>query len=138
MELTTGETPVPDQPALIITRGVTSRKWRPLDHGVSVLGRGPRCNIRVDPPTASEPHCIIARTQEDYRIRNYAERATVVLNGKPIREALLHDGDSLEIASISFRVHLPETAAVTGQIVADPNRSHRLERSRRNLARLAL
>src|SRR5690242_17549230 len=107
IELTIDDPIYPDEPALIITRGDTSRKFRPLDRGVVVLGRGSRCDIRLDIPEAAELQCIIARTQEGYRIRNYAERVSTLLNGKPIRKALLQHGDILEIASVEFRVHLP-------------------------------
>src|SRR5262249_15820251 len=112
MEQTTDEIQLPAQPALLITRGNTSQTYRPLDPGVTVLGRAERCDSRLETPSASDLQCIIARTQDGYRIRNYAERETVVLNGKPIRKALLKDGDLLEVASIHFRVYLPAEALV--------------------------
>src|SRR5579871_484879 len=121
----------PDQPSLVITSGVSSRQTRPLDRGVVVVGGGPRCDIRLSTPKASELNCIIARTQDGYRIRNYADRPSALLNGRPIRKALLRDGDALEIAGIGFRVHLPVEALAPAEPDAGRQGLHKLERSRR-------
>jgi hypothetical protein len=129
---------LPEQPMLVVTQGNTSRRYRPLDNDVIVLGRAPGCDIGLDADDVSALHCVILRTPAGFRIRNYTRRGGTRLNGVAVQEALLHDGDLLQVSAFCFRVHLPETAAALGYTTISKKRLHRLEQSRRNLAHLAL
>jgi hypothetical protein len=129
---------LPDQPMLVVTQGNTSRRYRPLDNDVIVLGRAPGCDIGLDAEDVSALHCVILRTPAGFRIRNYTRRGGTRLNGVAVQEAQLHDGDLLQVSAFCFRVHLPETAAALGYTTISKKRLHRLEQSRRNLAHLAL
>src|SRR5262249_32371020 len=59
------------------------------------------------------------------------------LNGNLVREAPLRDGDLLQVGPFSFRVHLPANS-LTGVVAPSTSRLEHMQRSRRNLAHLAL
>jgi pSer/pThr/pTyr-binding forkhead associated (FHA) protein len=123
----------PSQPALILMYGDAGRKQRPLNRDGITVGRGRGCDICLDAPDVSNVHCLITRGADGYHLRDCASRAGTRVNGEVVREGALHDGDILQVGPFSFRVHLP--AASAG---ASPRREERYQRSRRNLAQLAL
>ncbi len=139
----------PQQPALIVTYGNTKRKHRPLDREVLLLGRAAGCDLGLVAPEIAPVHCVIVRLAQGWRIRDCSGRPGTCLNGRPIHDEALRDGDIIQVGSFSFQAHLPRTAlrAVVEPVPAQgaapvspsavAERKH-LERSRRNLARHAL
>ncbi len=132
------------QPALIVTYGNTTRKRRPLDRDLLLLGRAPACDIGLASPEVAPVHCIIVRTATGWRLRDCpGGRAATRINGRPIHEEMLHDGDVLQVGTFSFEVQMPAhraTPLVGGTPIVDERfmtRLKRLRRSRRNLVRLA-
>jgi pSer/pThr/pTyr-binding forkhead associated (FHA) protein len=129
------------QAALIVTHGNTANKHRPLLGDAIILGRGRGCDLRLEAGDVSELHCIITRRPDGFRIRDCASRAGTRLNGEAVQEAMLDDGDVLQIGSFSFRVEVtpgeeawspPEHTAAASRLVA------RFQRSRRHFAMMAL
>ncbi len=133
------------QAALIVTYGNTTRKCRPLDRDLFLLGRSPMCDVALVSPEAAPVHCILQRTADGWRIRDCSGgRHATRLNGRAITEEALNDADVLQIGAFSFEVRLPaghptRTLAIasSGQDSLSP-RLKQLQRSRRNLVRLAL
>jgi pSer/pThr/pTyr-binding forkhead associated (FHA) protein len=129
----------PGQAALIVTYGNTTRRYRPLESDLVILGRAPNCDFSLVSPEVAPIHCILQRRSDGWRIRDccggrYATR----LNGRPIHEELLHDCDVLQVGTFSFEMRLPTarpTPIVDDRMAA---RIKSLQRSRRNLVRLAL
>jgi pSer/pThr/pTyr-binding forkhead associated (FHA) protein len=133
------------QPALIVTYGNTTRKHRVLDQEVLVLGRNPCCDVALVSPEVAPVHCIILRTEQGWRIRDCSGgRHATRVNGRVIHEEPLHDTDVLQIGTFSFEMRLPASrpTPVPGVTpVVDDRAVQRikyLQRSRRNLVRLAL
>jgi pSer/pThr/pTyr-binding forkhead associated (FHA) protein len=137
--------PVAGRPALVITYGNTTRKCRPLDRDILVLGRAPGCDIAPVSPEVAPVHCLIVRGGDGWRIRDCsAGRPGTRVNGRAVHEELLHDADTLQVGRFSFEVHLPDGGLAPG-VTPSPGRPapsaalvRRLERSRRHLVRLAL
>jgi hypothetical protein len=129
----------PGQPALVVTYGNTTRKHRPLDRDVLVLGRAPSCDVGLVSPEVAPVHCIILRTANGWRIRDCSGgRHATRVNGRTIHEELLHDADVVQIGTFTFEVQLPVAPCTSaGDGRPDARVSHLL-RSRRNLVRLAL
>jgi hypothetical protein len=135
----------PGQAALIVTYGNTSRKHCPLDGDLVVLGRASTCDISMVSLEVAPVHCILQRGRDGWRIRDCCGgRLATRLNGRPIHEEALHDTDVLQIGTFSFEVRLPisrstpvlgMTPVVDGRVAS---RLKHLQRSRRNLVRLAL
>jgi len=122
--------------ALIVTYGNTTRKYRPLDREIVLLGKGRRCDVSLVSPEVATVHCLIARVLEGWRLRDCTGRANTRLNGQLVRDAILNDGDVLQIGAFSFEVQLPPGER-PGQPPM-PASVRRVQRSRRNLAQLGL
>jgi pSer/pThr/pTyr-binding forkhead associated (FHA) protein len=125
-------------PALIVTYGNTTRKHRPLDRDVLVIGQNRTCDLGLSSPEVAPVHCLVIHSQDGWHIRDCGSRCGTRLNGKVIHEAPLCDGDALQIGPFSFQVHLPPPAAVPVIAAAPLAPNPRVQRSRRNLAQLAL
>ncbi len=60
--------PADDGPALVVTYGNTTRKTRPLDCDLIVVGRAPGCDLGLVSPEVAPIHCLIARVPVGWRI----------------------------------------------------------------------
>jgi hypothetical protein len=130
----------PSQPTLIVTYGNTTRKHRPLDGEVLVIGQNRACDMGLASPEVAPVHCLVIRGSNGWRIRDCGSRCGTRVNGKAVQEAELHDGDAIQIGPFSFQTHLPHRPAPAAIPVATATNSAlpRLQRSRRNLAVIAL
>jgi pSer/pThr/pTyr-binding forkhead associated (FHA) protein len=135
----------PGQAALIVTYGNTTRKHRPLDGDLNVLGRSPVCDVALVSPEVAPIHCLILHTADGWRIRDCCGgRHATRVNGHVIQEAALHDGDVIQIGTFSFETRLPTSrrTPLMGSVPAINDglaaRLKRLQGSRRKLVRLAL
>ena len=95
------------RPALIITYGNTTRKVRPLDRDVLLLGRAPGCDVQIKSPDIFPVHLLIVRGSEGWRLRDCTGRGGTQLNGRPVQDELLRDGDVIQLSTFSFRLHCP-------------------------------
>jgi pSer/pThr/pTyr-binding forkhead associated (FHA) protein len=127
------------QPALILLYGTpgATQVGRLLDRDAILVGRSRGCDLVLESPAVSSIHCVVSRSAGGYSIRDCASRAGTRLNGEPVEEASLHDGDLVQIGPFSFRVALPVVRKV-GAVPSDEPRQVRLERKRRSLVELAL
>ncbi len=127
--------PGADQPALVVTYGNTTRKNRPLDREVIVLGRAPGCDVALVSPEVAPIHCVIAHVPGGWRLRDCTGRGGTRVNGQSVTDVALFDDDVLQIGTFSFRVRLP---AIKMPAAASVPGVSRLLQSRRNLAHFAL
>jgi len=131
--------PNPKQPALILLFGTGDgvQRQRPLNRDAVILGRSRGCDLVLEAPDVSSPHCVIYRSSFGYSVRDCGSRAGIRLNGDAIQEARLLDGDLLQVGPFSFRLLLPASKQEALQ-AARESRLALLERKRLNLTRLAL
>lgn len=69
-------------------------------------------------PRVSRKHCRIRQEGSEYFVQDLESRNGTVLNGEPVltgREYRLSDGDTLELADISFHVKIEEQTAKEGE-----------------------
>ncbi len=123
-------------PALVLMYGVEENKRRLLNKDAVIVGRARGCDIVLDAPDISTLHCVVTRTSGGYTIRDCGSRAGTRLNGDSIQEATIRDGDVVQIGPFSFEVSIP--ARDSAKVLVRPARLDHLDRSRRNLTRLAL
>lgn len=141
----------PNQPALIVTYGNTSRKRRPLDKSVLVLGRMQGCDMPLMSPDVAPVHCVIVRLADGWHIRDCSGHLGTRVNGDAVTEKPLADDDHLQIGPFNFKVFLPRQTVrpVESRPEATqpptqhgpepkPEEVEKLKQSRTNLARLAL
>ena len=81
----------------VLLRGVGGRY-----HGRSftldsprLIGRGSECDIRIDDPAFAERHARIEVQGHQVLLRGLAQGDTTVINGEPVREAVLRPGDQI-------------------------------------------
>jgi hypothetical protein len=97
-----------DGPALVVTYGNTTRRHRPLEGDLVVLGRARSCDVALVSPEVAPVHCLIARTGSGWRLRDCTGRGGTRLNGEAVTaEVPLNDGDVLQVGTFSFEAHLP-------------------------------
>jgi pSer/pThr/pTyr-binding forkhead associated (FHA) protein len=101
----------PQQPALIVTYGNTSRKHRPLDRDVVVVGRSTACDVGLVSPEVAPIHCVLVRLAGGWRLRDCTGRSASRVNGKPAQDEALADGDTIQVGTFSLKLHLPADAA---------------------------
>ncbi|MFQ3650256.1 MAG: FHA domain-containing protein [Gemmataceae bacterium] len=130
------ETFDPTQPTLIVKYGNTKKKYRPLLRDIVVLGRGQGCDIGLLSPEVAPVHCVLLRLPSGWVIRDCSGRATRV-NGHPVVEEPLKDGDIITLGTFSFEAHLPGSPVSSAAPVDNAKLIH-LERSRRKFAEQAL
>lgn len=134
----------PAHPSLVVTYGNTTRKVRPLDREMLVLGKAAGCDVKLVSPEVANIHCLIVHGTDGWRVRDCGSRVGTRLNGKSVQEAPLDDGDVLQIGSFSFHLNLPGKSAHGTSLrpdtfsSVDDKKVCRLQRSRRNLAERAL
>jgi chromosome segregation ATPase len=128
----------PTKPALVLLFGNTNKKCRLLDRDVILVGRARGCDLGLEAPDISSIHCIVTRGASGFAVRDCQSRAGTKVNGNAVREAPLRDGDLLQVGPFSFRVHLPAGCQMAVNRASNQSRLHHVERSRRNLARIAL
>lgn len=145
MRKTREESIKPGQAALFVTYGNTTRKFQPLQGDLVVLGRAPTCDITLVSPEVAPVHCILLHSSDGWHLRDCSGgRHATRLNGRPVQEEELHDCDVVQVGSFSFEMRLPSarpTPVLGSTPVVDDRLSARLkslQRSRRNLIRLAL
>jgi pSer/pThr/pTyr-binding forkhead associated (FHA) protein len=127
-------------PALIVTYGNTPRKRIPLTKDILLIGQNRACDLNLVSPEVSPVHCIIVLRRDGWRLRDCGSRIGTRVNGKAVQEERLCDSDAIQVGPFSFQAHLPNGMFSAPAPVAVPVDEvlPRVQRSRRNLAQLAL
>jgi len=123
--------------ALVPMFGEVDKKPRPLDREVITIGRARGCDIGLDAPEISTLHCVLYWTVSGFKVRDCGSRSGTRVNGTVPRHQPLADGDLLQIGPFTFKFSMPATLAGDSRKMAALWLEH-CQRSRRNLARLAL
>lgn len=77
-----------------------------LDRPVVTLGRHSDRTIQVDDPEASRRHAEIRRVGDTYILRDEGSTNGTEVNGEPVIEHELHDGDEISIGSATLMFRL--------------------------------
>jgi len=93
--------PVIAAAARLVIRGTAY----PLARTSTVLGRGTDVDIRVEDPGVSRRHCEVITAPEPM-VRDLGSTNGTLVNGQRVGQALLVDGDRLQIGSTELVFHL--------------------------------
>jgi hypothetical protein len=102
-----GEEELPPQPSG--GRGslvsLTDGRSHVLDRPSMTIGRLPECDVVVDDAGASRQHAELRRTDDGFVLTDLGSTNGTLVNGSPIREHLLEDGDRITIGEsiLEFR-----------------------------------
>ncbi len=100
------------RPALVFLRGELLAIPIPLERDEVILGRALEADVRVNDARASRLHARItterdpANGEARYRITDLGSTNGTTVNGQPVEEALLQDGDKLVIGEHLMRFDL--------------------------------
>jgi diguanylate cyclase (GGDEF)-like protein len=100
------------RPALVFLRGELMAVPIPLDRSQVTLGRALDADIRVNDSRASRLHARITTEYDEisgethYFLKDLGSTNGTILNGKPIKEALLEDGDKFVIGDHLIRFEM--------------------------------
>ena len=67
---------------------------------VTTIGRASLNHIVIDDPTVSAQHAIIARSADSYRLQDLHSTNGTRVNGLPVTEVDLKDGDKILFGSV--------------------------------------
>lgn len=108
----TGDSPADRRPALVFLRGELLAVPIPLERSEVTMGRALDADVRINDSQASRLHARI-RTERDentgevrYRLTDLGSTNGTLLNGKPIDEAFLEDGDKFVIGDQLIRFEM--------------------------------
>ncbi len=82
--------------------GVHSGECHELVADRTVLGRGDDATIRLVDVLASRNHCEIVRDAAGFRLRDLTSKNGTALNGLPVEEKVLEQGDEIRIGETVF------------------------------------
>ncbi len=100
------------RPALVFLRGELMAVPIPLERDEVVLGRAVEADVRVNDFRASRQHARISRQYDPntkvsrYKLVDLASTNGTLLNGQPISEAFLEEGDKITIGDYLFRFEM--------------------------------
>ena len=67
---------------------------------VITIGRVPLNHVVIDNPTVSAQHALLARLGDSYRLKDLQSTNGTQINGAPITDAELNDGDKIRFGSV--------------------------------------
>ncbi len=89
-----------------------------LDKPVLLIGRHPECDIQLGSRKISRRHCCIAQIDGGLAVRDLGSTNGIRINGVPLLEGRLNNGDELTIGNLRYRIEWEE--ADGGPSVAAP------------------
>jgi hypothetical protein len=92
---------LPQRPRVIVAVGNEESTYF-LTHPVTVIGRAPECDLRLDDPGVSRRHAELRYVDGAIELVDLGSTNGVTVNGKPADRVALRDGDRLDVASTTL------------------------------------
>ena len=91
-----------------------------LDSTELSIGRDKANVLVIDEPAVSRQHCLVRAREDGYRIRDLASRNGTYVNGMPVKERTLHNGDQIQVGYCAMLfVAQHETGSTSGRLAED-------------------
>ena len=91
-----------------------------LDSKELSIGRDKGNVLVIDEPAVSRQHCLVRAGEDSYRIRDLASRNGTYVNGMPVKERTLHNGDQIQVGYCAMLfVAQNETGPSAGRLAED-------------------
>ena len=131
--------PAPTEPAanatLVGIAGPVKGAILPLDSRELSIGRDKDNVLVIDEPAVSRQHCLVRAGEDGYRIRDLASRNGTFVNGMPVKERTLHNGDQIQVGVCAMLfVAQHETGSSFGRLAEDPVQNRKTVVLRKNEA----
>ena len=91
-----------------------------LDSKELSIGRDKGNVLVIDEPAVSRQHCLVRAGEDGYRIRDLASRNGTYVNGMPVKERTLHNGDQIQVGYCAMLfIAQNETGPSAGRLAED-------------------
>jgi two-component system response regulator HydG len=104
------------RPRLVLLSGPRSGKSYPLGPDGFSIGRHPENRLQVTDPGASRRHCLIEPLNGRFLLRDLESLQGTFVNGHPIREHLLEEGDLVAVGDVLLLFQIEESGAVRSPV----------------------
>ena len=91
---------------LVCTSALASPREVTIDQFPIEIGRGTSAGVRIDDRWISRRHCELVYEAGALIVRDLSSRHGTMVNGQPISESPLADGDLLQLGLTPFRVRM--------------------------------
>jgi len=93
-------------PRLVVLSGPLAGQTLPLSAEGLAIGRHADNGLQVHDLAASRHHCVLELVEGGFRLRDLGSRQGTFVNGRPVQERLLEEGDMIAVADtlLSFQV----------------------------------
>jgi pSer/pThr/pTyr-binding forkhead associated (FHA) protein len=91
---------------LVMFKANGNRKDFSIKAGLTVIGRGEDCDLRVPIMSVSRRHCELANEGEAVKVKDLGSSNGTYINNQRVNEAELSAGDRLVIGPIVFTVQI--------------------------------
>ena len=96
-------------PRLVVHSGPLAQTVVPLEQEETTIGRGVTNLVCIADPILSRQHCVITREDNQFLIRDLGSLHGTVVNGIPVTQHYLQDGDQVSLGSSVFSFFLHES-----------------------------
>ncbi|HKT26170.1 MAG TPA: sigma 54-interacting transcriptional regulator [Terriglobales bacterium] len=96
-------------PRLVVHSGPLAQTVVPLEQEETTIGRGVTNLVCIADPILSRQHCVITREDNQFLIRDLGSLHGTVVNGIPVTQHYLQDGDQFSLGSSVFSFFLHES-----------------------------
>ncbi|HEX8201836.1 MAG TPA: FHA domain-containing protein [Isosphaeraceae bacterium] len=69
-----------------------------------LVGRHPRCDVRLSSPKVSQRHCCLTEAGGEVIVRDLGSTNGILINGRRVESGYLRPGDELSISLFRYRV----------------------------------
>lgn len=118
--LRTPAPPPAPAPLLVPVGQHKGRNALPLTRLLTLIGSAPSARLYLPSKAVSRCHAIIINTGARLIVRDLASRTQTRVNGQPVNEADLREGDVLQVGPFTFRFTDPSPPAVRAPALPGP------------------
>jgi pSer/pThr/pTyr-binding forkhead associated (FHA) protein len=106
---------------LVLLKKDGSKKVFLLQDGLTVIGRGRECNLRIPLESVSKKHCQLSLDGNTLKINDIGSRNGTFLNGRSIiEETDVNAGDKIRIGPLKFLLKIDGNPEDTANIDTTP------------------
>src|SRR5579885_554468 len=117
----------PSPGELIVQNGRRSGARQPLAVPLTLIGRAPGSDVRLNANGVAPLHCALAHSPGGLVLRSLQAEYPTLVNGEPVTLCTLREGDVLAVGPFRFKVRLPRGDAVSAQLPLGVAALHDLE-----------
>ena len=93
---------LPGKRGLLVIKGPSIGDEFYIEKDEFIIGRSPESDVLLDDITVSRKHALLRKDEDEYRLIDYGSLNGSYLNGNIVDEAILSNGDRIQIGKYIF------------------------------------